>query len=139
MASNIVLHVFPNTNATTNIWELANSRNLLVAIPNIKSHIIIIIMATNVFTIRCSVLTAVFVSFKVKASALLSLKAFTWMKQVPITVSNNNYRNDQTEIVTKFIQSQTGHLYGDLALKHIDIVSSKGTLFLPPSFSRKIC
>lgn len=98
MASNIVLHVFPNTNATTNIWELANSRNLLVAIPNIKSHIIIIIMATNVFTIRCSVLTAVFVSFKVKASALLSLKAFTWMKQVPITVSNNNYRNDQTEM-----------------------------------------
>jgi hypothetical protein len=55
---------------------------LLVAIPSIRSQITAITIPTIMFTIRCSLLTAVFVSFSVKASALRSLKALTWDNQV---------------------------------------------------------
>lgn len=77
IASNMVLQVFPKINATRTSCELRKSRNLLVAIPRMRSQMINMTMPTMMSTIRCSLLTAVFVSFKVKASALLSLKALT--------------------------------------------------------------
>lgn len=77
MDSNMVLQVFPNTNATTTTWELTKSKNLLVAIPKITRQMTRMMMLTKTFTIWWSLFTAVFVSFSVNASALRSLKAFT--------------------------------------------------------------
>lgn len=76
--SNMVLHVFPNTNATTTTWELMKSKNLLVAIPKITRQMTRMMMLTKTFTIWWSLFTAVFVSFSVKARALRSLNAFTY-------------------------------------------------------------
>lgn len=77
MASKTVLHVFPNTNTTSRNCELRNSKNLLVAIPKISSHMIAMMTETTPLITLCSLLTAVFVSFNVRARALRSLKTLT--------------------------------------------------------------
>lgn len=82
IASNMVLQVFPKMNATTTIWELTKTKNLLEAIPSTISHKIDIRMPNITFTIWCSLSTAVLVSFSVKARALRSLKALTWKRRM---------------------------------------------------------
>ena len=52
IASNMVLQVFPNMNATKTSCELTKRRNFVVAISNINSQITRIIMATKKLSIR---------------------------------------------------------------------------------------
>lgn len=78
MASNVVLHVLPNTNTTKSSCELRNMKKCVVATLSIRSHITIISIPTTIFNIWWSLFTAVFVSLRDNARALRSRNTFTW-------------------------------------------------------------
>ena len=77
IASNTVLQVFPNINTTKTSCELKKTRKWVIGTLSIISHIINVMIATIMFNILWSSSTAVFVSVRDNASALLSLKALT--------------------------------------------------------------
>ena len=77
IASNTVLQVFPNTNTTRRSCELIKTRKWVIGTLSIISHIINIRIATRMFNKVWSSSTAVFVSVRDNASALLSLNALT--------------------------------------------------------------
>ena len=77
IASNTVLQVFPNKYTTKTSCELEKTRKWVIGTLSIISHIINVMIATIMFNILWSSSTAVFVSVRDNASALLSLKALT--------------------------------------------------------------
>ena len=77
IASNTVLQVFPNINTTKRSCELIKTRKWIIGTPSIISHIINVMIATRMFNKVWSSSTAVFVSVRDSASALLSLNVLT--------------------------------------------------------------
>ena len=75
IVSNTVLQVFPNINTTKTSCELVKTRKWVIGTLSIISHIINVRIATRTFNKEWSSSTAVFVSVRDNASALLSPNA----------------------------------------------------------------
>ena len=80
IASKTVFSVFPNTKTVRRICELRKTKKCVVAIPRIKSQSANTTIPTTTLAIWFSLFTAVFVSLSVRARALRSLKAFTYIR-----------------------------------------------------------
>uniref|UniRef100_A0A2P2J1M0 Uncharacterized protein n=1 Tax=Rhizophora mucronata TaxID=61149 RepID=A0A2P2J1M0_RHIMU len=73
IASNIVLHVFPNIKAATTSCDERTKSTFVVAIPTKRSQITMVKMMTIPVTSLFNCLTAVLVSLKACASAFRPL------------------------------------------------------------------